>query len=333
MTAQPFWNESIPPTVPEVGEEPLDPLLEQALEWLVTLHSGAATVEDWESYEAWGAHSSERRAATAEAERLWRAIGPAARPAPGLLRGKSLLAGVLALGLLGGLFAGGILKSPAVLLADQHTTTGERRSLSLSDGSRLDMDANTAVDIEISDNRRRLVLHGGRIHVSVSPDPRRPFDVQAADGVIRALGTAFDVLRNDEEVRVTVTEHAVGVSYANDAQAAEVRVVAGQEVSFDPGHGLGRPGDARIQEITAWRNGHVIFDGQGLAEVLRETERYRTGMVIVTDAGLRNLPVTGVFETNDTEGMLTAIADALPVKVQRLPWITVIRPNSAPGRG
>ena len=333
MTAKPFRNESLSPGAPDGREDALDPLLEQALEWLVTLHSGVATVEDRNSYEAWAAQSPECRGAAAEAERLWRAIGPAARPPSPPLRGKALLGGILAVGLLGGLFAGGVLESPAALLADQHTTIGERRSLTLADGSRLDMDANTAVDIEISDNRRIVILHGGRIHVSVRPDPRRPFDVQAAGGVIRALGTAFDVLRSDEQVRVTVTEHVVAVSYANHGQTGEVRVAAGQEVGFDPRHGLGRPVDAPIREAMAWPRGQVIFDGRTLGDVLRETERYRTGVVIVTDAGLRNLPVTGVFETDDTEGMLSAIAEALPVQMYRLPWITVIRPNSAAGRG
>lgn len=333
MTAKLFRNESLPPGAPDGQGDALDPLLEQALEWMVTLHSGIATVEDRSAYEAWTAQSSECRGAAGEAERLWRAIGPAARPASPTLRGKALLGAILAAGLLGGLFAGGVLESPSALLADQHTTIGERRSLTLADGSRLDMDANTTVDIEISDNHRRVVLHGGRIHVSVRPDPRRPFDVQAAGGVIRALGTAFDVLRRDEQVRVTVTEHAVAVSYASHGQTGEVRVAAGQEVGFDAGQGLGRPVDAPIREAMAWRRGQVIFDGRSLGDVLRETERYRTGIVIVTNAGLRDLPVTGVFETDDTEGMLSAIADALPVQVYRLPWITLIRPKSATSRG
>lgn len=332
MTAPPFRNESIPPAAPEVGEYALDPLLDQALEWLVSLHSGSAAAQDWEAYEAWGAHSPERRAATAEAERLWRAIGPAARPAPPPLRGKALVGGILALGLLGGLIAGGFLVSPSTLAADQHTGIGERRSLTLADGSRLDLDADTAVDVEIGEDHRRVVLHGGRIHVRVSPDPRRPFDVQAAGGVIRALGTAFDVLRSGDQVRVTVTEHAVGVSYANAEQSAEVRVMAGQEVDFNPKLGLGRPSDARMQEATAWMRGHVIFDGRPLGDVLRETERYRPGAIVVTDARLRDLPVTGVFPTNDSGGMLAAIAEALPVKVHRLPWITVIRPDPGAGR-
>lgn len=308
-------------------DEPLDPDIERAIEWLVTLHSGDVTADEWDAYVAWKAFSPKRQSAGEAAERLWAAIGPAARPPKARQLGKASVAVILGLGLLTGLFAGGAFGPPAALMADHRTATGERRTVTLADESRLDLDADTSVDVVFEEGRRRLILHKGRLHVAVSPDRNRPFEVEAAGGVIRALGTAFDVRRDGERVRVAVTEHAVGVNYPSGGEGGATRVSVGEQVSFGPAEGLGRPTAAKLHELTGWQRGRLIFDGRPLGEVVDEMGRYRPGLVIVTDERLRAMPVTGVFDTVDSEGLLDAVAEVLPVKVRALPWIAVIQPD------
>ncbi len=313
---------------PETGDAALDPLIERALEWLVHLHSGSETEQDWAEYQSWKAADAGQRQAAEQAERLWQGLGSAlTRPATSRLkRAARLSLLILALGVAGVAgFAGGLFGAPGAYFPDERTATGERRSLTLPDGSRLELDAATSLDIDFSDRQRRLVLHAGRIFVAVSPDRQRPFQVAASGGTVRALGTAFAVGMESDAVDVVVAEHAVRVAFPDEAAGPSVEVQAGSQVSYAPATGLGQPRPVEIRNRTAWRRGLFLFENRPLGAVVAELERYRRGRIVIADNALKDLPVTGIFETGDSDALLDAVAAALPVQVHKLPWLTVIR--------
>ena len=101
---------------------------------------------------------------------------------------RGVLRGIVGLGLLGGgLWLGGHSESGRTLLADLRTGTGERRSVSLNDGSRLQLNADSAVDCDFSAQRRLLRLYRGALVVQVAADPERPFIVRSDQGDILSL--------------------------------------------------------------------------------------------------------------------------------------------------
>jgi len=302
-------------------DKPLEPLAETALEWLVRLNDGTATAADWAAYDAWREENPAQRTAADAAEGLWIGLGAApVRPR----RRKSMAAAAAVAGLV--LLIGIWLGLPAGMLADYRTSPGERLSVTLADGSRLELDGATRLDVAFDGRRRRLVLHDGTIHVTVAPDGTRPFEVEAAGGRTRALGTAFDVRRRGDTVRIAVTEHAVRVAYPDGGAAIDV--AAGQQVTYGPGAGLGAPVPAELRSLGAWRRGRLIFDGQPLAEVLAEVERHRHGLIMIADRDLRALKVTGVFDADDADALLNAVAATLPVRVRRLPFVAIVEPKS-----
>ncbi len=318
-----------PPEAPDRLDAPLDPLTEEALEWLVYLHSGAQTEQDWAAFQDWKAESAARRQAADTAEHLWHGLGSAlGRKRSAKATAVKLLSVLLLVAATGG-FAAGLFGPPASYFPDERTAVGERRTLTLADGSRLELDAATSLDIHFTAGQRRLTLFGGRIFVTVAPDPARPFLVEAAGGTARALGTAFAVGQEDNRVKVVVTEHTVRVAYPNEADGASVDVQAGNEVSYAPATGLAPPHPTDVRTRTSWRRGLMLLDSRPLDQVMAEVERYRSGKIIIVDAALRHLPVSGMFETGDTDALLDALAEALPVKVDRLPLLTVIRRDPA----
>jgi len=300
-------------------DAPLDPLSEAALAWLVRLHDGTAAEADWAGYDTWQTASPAHQRAAREAEALWQSIGPAIqRPQPRRKTGPALIA-LLALGL--GLWLTTLTGLPRDWLADLRTGTGELRSVTLADGSQLLLDADSSIDIDIAAGHRRLTLHRGALQVQVSADPARPFEVLVAGGTIRALGTAFEVRRLDNAAaRVTVSEHAVSVAYDGGLR----QVDSGQSLQFGPGL-LSQSQAADLRSLTAWQRGRLVFDARPLGQVADELQRYHPGLILIPDEALRRLPVTGVFETADAEALVDAVAAILPVKVTRLPWLTVIR--------
>lgn len=315
------------------GDEPdalaaLDPVTREAVAWLVRLRSGTHTAQDEHDYDAWKSSDPSHLAAAERAAQLWDMLGRAFDSAPPDRTKKITprlpvvafaLAGSTAL-----LIGSGVLGPPSSWFADESTGIGERRTVVLADGSQIDLDTRTSFDVD--EGGRRITLHTGQIFVTVARDPTRPFLVQSGQGHVRALGTAFDVRRDGETTRVAVTESAVRVTTPTSAdQMSVVDVSAGQQTSYTPQTGALPPRPAELQTVTAWRQGELRFDGRPLGEVMTELSRYRRGAVVFTDDSLRRLPVTGVFRVENIDSVLNAIAVLAPVKVWRLPYLTIIQ--------
>lgn len=304
--------------MPDDNARSLDPLTEEALAWLVRLHSGEESEDDWQRYHDWKAETPANRDASRRAEDMWSRLGPALRR-----KGTPPIAGIVAAAILVGAalaYTGAFGRADA-WLADEATGIGERRVVKLADATEIVLDAVTSFDVRYSPTERRIVLRDGQIYATVAPEPGRPFVVEANGGSVRALGTQFNVRMNDDGARVAVTEHAVRVSYGANPG---VTVAAGQGVGYERRSGLGVPSAVDANAISAWRRGEVIFDNKPLGEVVDDMHRYGGGTAVFTDAHLKELPVTGVFSTSEVDAFYAALEGALPVRVTRLPLITVI---------
>jgi transmembrane sensor len=91
------------------------------------------------------------------------------------------------------------------------TDTGERRSITLADGSTVDLNARSKLRVEFSKNERRVELLDGQALFQVAKDKNRPFIVASGEATVRAVGTQFDVYRKDSGTTVTVLEGRVAV--------------------------------------------------------------------------------------------------------------------------
>lgn len=294
------------------------PLTEQALQWLVDLHSGTTESPTWEAYLQWCEISPEHQQAAQAAERLWERLGSALERPSTPHRRLLPLALVVALGLAGGVFWQADQRG---WMADQVTGLGEHRTLRLADGSHLELAPQTRVDIKLQGDRRVLHLYSGELFVQVAPDTQRPFEVHAATGRLRALGTGFDVRREGEQVRMVVTEHVVQVILDGDPQTTDVE--AGHVVQYGP-EGISRAQSVDVGAATAWRRDKLVFNQQPLGEVLAQIGRYRRGLIWVRDETMRDLPVTGILATDDPDAQLKLLERTLPLRVRLLPWLTVI---------
>jgi transmembrane sensor len=91
------------------------------------------------------------------------------------------------------------------------TDVGERRSLTLADGSTVDLNARSRIRIEFTRGERRVELLDGQALFQVAKDKERPFIVRSGDATVRAVGTQFDVYRKASGTTVTVLEGRVAV--------------------------------------------------------------------------------------------------------------------------
>lgn len=302
-------------------------LSDEAIDWLVRLHSGRATEADHAAFAGWRALSEAHELAAREAEAIWSGIGLAG----GEVRRTERKARVTRRAVLGGagLLASGIVLERAGiigphLLADHVTGVGEQQVLQLADGSSVQMNGSTALSVEFTNAERRLRLFGGQAMFTVERDAARPFIVETDYGIARAVGTIFDVDIRPQESVVTVLEGLVDVA-TNNAPGEPVRAAVNQRVRY---HSAGVPSAPEMVDsdvATAWRRGKLIFNRRPLGDVIAELARHRPGHIVVLNDQVRTLEVTGVFDLVDPEAVLQTIEATLPVRVDRLPLVTLVR--------
>lgn len=308
-------------------------LLAQAAQWLVRLKDGPLDDRDAEALARWVARSEQHRQAWALAQAMQQQLDgmPAGLARPVLARTAAgagadaqrrrtvrTLAALLATGLL----AAGVQRAAPwrPLLADFATGTGARRQTRLADGSLLELDTDTAVDLRFDATTRTLLLLRGEILVTTGKDAghagaHRPFVVETAQGRVRALGTRFAVREDGAgETRIVVYEDAVEVMPAQGVGPPR-RVGPAQQLRFSAAQVLQE--QAAPVQSDAWTRGMRVAVDEPLDHFLAEMGRYHRG-VILCDAAVAPLRVTGAYGLDDVPAAVASLQDSHPVRVRFL---------------
>lgn len=231
------------------------------------------------------------------------------------------VAGLAAAGLSGpGLSAADLSGAAVALFADQRTATGERRRWRLPDGSQAWLNTGSALSAAFTPDRRQASLLAGEVLFEVGSDSRRPFIVQCRDGEVRVRDGRCCLRREARRSVLTVLAGSADVRTG----AGETRVAADQRVAFSSDV-LGLVESVDADAATAWVRGKLIFNRQPLAQVAAEVERYTTRHIRVVGENLRHLQLSGVFDLDDTDALLRAVAALAGARIVRLPLITLIR--------
>jgi transmembrane sensor len=232
-----------------------------------------------------------------------RSMQPASCPR---FRGRWQLA--LAASLVSVMLAGGIYFAVAGQTIE--TARGERREVTLNDGSVVMVDPDTQLHIRIADDERRISLGRGRALFRVAPDAKRPFSVQAGKTVIRAVGTAFGVELNHDTTVITVSEGRVAVADGTLLQA-------GEQLTVRRSGPVGAVRHVDSSRALAWAEGRLIFDQRTIAEVVAEFNRYNRVQLSVSDPQLAQRRMSGVFNASDPESFIAFIQTMAPVSIAR----------------
>lgn len=309
-----------------------DQLDDEAIDWVVRLHSGAATDGDHAAFARWRAQSAGHEAAAREAEDTWKDIGQTATAkafGPDIDVGRRarvsrrvVLAAAAAASIGGLTLMSGVAGPTTGLLADYRTRRGERRREVLPDRSTVWLNTETALSLDFSPTERRLTLHAGEALFAVRNDDGRPFIVTAGRGDARALGTVYAMRVSGSETTVTVVEGVVGV---RSGIGDEVRLNAGQRTRYASGRFVAGVETIDGDAATAWPRGKLIFNQRPLGEVVAELQRHRYARLIVTDAALAATPITGVVDLDDDAATFGMLDQALPLEIVRLPFVTLLR--------
>lgn len=215
----------------------------------------------------------------------------------------------------------------AVYVAPTYVTgIGEQRSLTLEDGSVVELNVRSRLRVRFTGKQRLVELLEGQALFTVTKNPERPFVVATGETHVRAIGTQFDVYRKRGGTVVTVVHGrvAVGPVQANvrggaleqrapDIKSAdegttgqkppEVLVAAGQQVTITLNM-VPPPSPVDTDAATAWTEKRLVFESAPLREVVEEFNRYNRRQLVIRDPELLDFHVSGVFPSTDSARML-----------------------------
>jgi len=232
-----------------------------------------------------------------------------------------------------------LLRSDGAANGTYGTAIGQLQTIALPDGSSVQLNTDSQVQVAYSDTLRRIRLLRGEALFAVTQDPRRPFDVYAADGIVRAVGTAFTVHLEGNKVDVTVTKGVVDVSEIGGASSelggtsselGGTSPIRDQGAAAHPDHATRRLGQLKAGETTtfasgtlrisvrelaapelqrrmAWHEGYLVFSGEPLSEVVNQVNRYSPVTLHIADPNLASIAVGGRFRIGDLDAILDVL--------------------------
>lgn len=332
---------------------PAGNLQQQAGYWVFARHSGEWTSAAESQLQAWLAQSDAHRREYQCALQLWQRLDQfkaadfPLRHSVQRLRTKNLKrqqrlgavrrhGGTALLVLVTALSLNGYLSSD-----HYRTAIGQRRSLTLADGSQLVLNTDSQVSVKIGSERREVWLERGEAFFQVAHQANRPFEVIAGNVRVRDIGTGFNVSLAGGATKVTVTEGEVvvhpdakltgihrldrwlgaGRHWLETALARPdgggVAVIAGRQWIARGGDLTGPIAVDTGKEI-AWRDGRAVFELATLEEVLAQVARYHPIEFEFADPDLQHIRVSASFDTGNLAVILNTLQATFPINIKQI---------------
>jgi len=306
----------------------------EAADWQDRLHTPPIEVEELEAFSTWNA-VPENRAAYERLDDIRRAMttmrddadmrqaatealqrGAARRKRHAIFtRGPRLAIGAFAAACL----VAAIATVATSRLPTYSTHVGETFSATLDDGSRIQLNTDSAIKVRYSAGERRVELLRGQALFQVAHNPQRPFIVAAGDTQVRALGTRFDVRRVGQEVRVVLAEGSVEVT-DQAMRSVPWRLKAGQGLALKAKAAPpAAPTPVDVPSATSWTTGNLTFQGVPLSDAVAELNRYSRDKIVLAPGAPADRLVTGVFPAGANDDFIAAVSSVFDLKSVRRP--------------
>ncbi|WP_416306583.1 FecR family protein [Neptunicella sp. SCSIO 80796] len=240
-----------------------------------------------------------------------------------------------------------LLMWPATKNQIYHTEVGEQTSVPLPDGTIVTLNTRTTLKVMYSDGFRDVQLVEGEALFEVAKDKTRPFRVFSQQAIAQAVGTQFNVRKEERDTTVTVVEGIVDVNIvdtqdklnlaqSNTAQTSPtmenakhsavkpVRLTVGQEARVNSQAQQIEVVNRVAVNAISWKERRLVFEAETLKKVVEEFNRYNDNPLRIKHPSLESLKITGVFHSNDRASFVAFLLAGNIARVQTLDNGTIL---------
>jgi transmembrane sensor len=307
--------------------------LQQATAWFAKLDSSAVSDEAKSQFFAWLDASETHQQAYIEIEQLWGKLEIVKQlPRSGIFNDGNWFSSAFGRwGQVGAMLSVLAIATVTLLFLNQPpdvsehryvTAVGERLDFRLEDGSLLQLNTDSAVSVRMDTSHRLLTLIRGEAFFDIAPNADRPLIVRTTGGLVRVLGTQFNIRQTGSGSIVSVIEGRVAVAVQGEARPLEdldfnpgLTLVANQQVKLMENQPMAALTVIDSDTVTAWRQGQLIYEGNTLADVIDDLNRYFPGTIRLEEQSLGDLEIVGVINLRNKTATLAAIEATFGVQV------------------
>lgn len=249
-----------------------------------------------------------------------------------------LMAASIAFIAIGGVFMASSARWQSWLDHTYETAVGEQRSVTLEDGSVVQLNTHSQLRTRFSRSLRAVELMDGEAIFRVAKDAQRPFRVRTGAMDIVAVGTAFNVNADDTRTIVTVLEgrvrvdSRVAIPSPGGVQSAPIVLDIGQQLMVASAHPVVRVSLPDTEKVTSWTQRRLILEETSIADAAAEFARYSPRQIRVVDPAIGARRVTGVFDAADPASLIEflRVDETVAVTTDGDGWIVGASAANAP---
>lgn len=210
------------------------------------------------------------------------------------------------------------------------TDIGEQRTLELADASVITLNADSRIEWRLDESRREVELMRGEAIFKVAHDASRPFRVHTRAGVVRALGTQFNVFAHESgDTRVSVLEGRVQLTAMEISKGLAPQTLileSGEEADIRLDGTIARNVTGSVANSVAWRGRRLVFNDVLLEDMIVEFNRYnRTPRLRLENVPPGTHRFAGTFYADDPDSLATLLSRESDLIVERRAGEILIR--------
>jgi transmembrane sensor len=300
----------------------------EASRWVIARQASAVwTEQDQAALDTWLAVSSANRLAYWRMEAAWKhterlnalrtppSTGPSGQKRVSKILGA--VASLIAVAILG-IVSAFYLLPPASKTYE--TPVGGRLTITLNDGSKIELNTDTMLRLSGGENGRDATLERGEAYFQINHDANHPFALSVSGHRVVDLGTKFSVRRDAVRVEVALLEGSAKITSDAENKTSHAAVLRPGDVAIATFNSLtvSRKSASDLTSSLAWRHDMLAFKYATLAQAVAEFNRYNRTKIVIADMRAAQLTVYGNFPTKNVAAFADAIQVSFKLHVEKL---------------
>jgi transmembrane sensor len=196
-------------------------------------------------------------------------------------------------------------------------TTGQKKELLLSDGTKVWLNENSSIRYpeEFKRNKREIYFDGEG-YFEVAKDPQRSFIIRSQNSVTEVIGTSFNVrsFSNEDKIQVTVTSGKVAF-YAASNESDKIFLLKGESGSLEKKTNTITKEKNTDNNFLSWQTGKLIFDNTPMEEVALALSRHYRKIIIATGE-VAHCKFTSSFDNESVDDVIEELRLLLNIEIQ-----------------